>query len=111
MWAATDRHAAMPSAEGVDHEQSIGIARARTRDDAHGFGGGERARERRGRTEYARLLARRDLAGRRRVLEDAAIAGARTGQHGHDLAAEAEHARVHERHARRDRGVVDRELG
>src|SRR5207253_1402238 len=61
--------------------------------------------------EHADLLAGRDIARRRRLLEDAAVARASSRQHGEELRAEAEHARVDERHARRHRGVVHDELG
>src|SRR5205823_1324466 len=76
---------------GVDPEEPVRPGRSPPAEQADGFGGLQGAGKRDDGSEDARFLAARHLVGRRRLLEDAAVARALPRDDGHELRDEAEH--------------------
>src|SRR5207253_3120308 len=90
----SDRNGAPAPRLRVEGEERVRVGGGLAGEQADRLGGLQRARERGDRPEHAGLLARRHVARRRRLLEDAAVARAPPGEHGEELRAEAEHAGV-----------------
>jgi hypothetical protein len=84
--------------------------RPRAHGDAERVGRLQRARQRDDGAEHAGLLTRGHVVGRRRVFEDAAVAGRLARHDRQELRAEVDRAGMHERHAGRDGGVAHVEL-
>src|SRR4029450_12816179 len=102
-WSRRDGDAAPAAGARVEREKPVGEQRCRTREYADRVRSLQRAREDDDRPEHAGLLAGRDLVSRRRLLEEAPVAGGLAGHDREQLRARADGPGMDERDAARHR--------